>query len=346
MTTPLRIGFVAPMLGGNPGFVLSQAEIQANLFTQAGFEVFRTSTIPSPIWRLADTIRSIISWRNEVDLLIHSVFSGRGFVNTDIVSQLCKIFHIPIIFSLHGGSLPAFARQHENWVKRTFQRADVFVSPSNYLAHFFSDWGYLVHVIPNLLTLSDYPHRLRSQIQPNLIWMRSFHSIYHPEMAIRVLQQLQYRFPDVKMTMAGSDKGLLPKLKIMAIECGLGTKIEFAGFLDLPGKQKQFARHDIYLNTNRVDNMPVSVMEAAAFGLPIVATRVGGIPYLLEHEQTGLLVEDGNAAEMAAAVTRLLTNPELVQHLSRNGRILAEKCSKENVLHEWDKLIRQVLRDD
>lgn len=338
METVQRIGFVAPMLGGNSGYVLSQAEIQADLFAQSGYEVFKTSTNPSPLWRMFDMVKAVISWRNRVDLIIHSVFSGRGFINTDIVSYFCKILNIPIIFVLRGGALPSFAREHERWLKHTLSRADALVSPSNYLAGFFVERGYSVHVIPNVLKMSDYPFRLRSQIQPNLIWMRSFHPIYNPDMAIRVLQLLQPMFPQVRLTMAGSDKGLLPGMKKLAAQCEVTDKIKFAGFLDLSGKQKEFSDNDIFLNTNRVDNMPVSVLEAAAFGLPIVATNVGGIPYLLQHEQTGLLVEDENAEKMTEAVIRLLQEPELTARLSSEGRRLAEMSSWTAVNTQWEAL--------
>lgn len=333
------------MLGSNVGYVLSQAEIQADLFAEAGYSVWRTSSNPAPIWRLFDTIRSIVSWRNRIDLIIHSVFSGRGFLNTVIVSRLCMQFHIPIVFALHGGALPTFATKHEGWVRRTFNLADAFVAPSNYLANFFGDWGYPVHVIPNVLEMAHYPFCVRSIIKPNLIWMRSFHYLYHPEMAVEVMQIVKQSYPEVKLTMAGSDKGLLQPVKKLAVKKGVNHNINFAGFLDMPGKQRQFAQNDIYLNTNRVDNMPVSVVEAAAFGLPIVATRVGGIPHLLEHEQTGLLVEDANVEEMATAVIRLLNEPELVLRLSQNGRDLAEESSKENVLQKWRLLIQQIINN-
>jgi glycosyltransferase involved in cell wall biosynthesis len=117
---------------------------------------------------------------------------------------------------------------------------------------------------------------------------------------------------------------------------GLQEEVRFAGFLDLPGKQQQFAGHDIYLSTNRIDNTPVSVLEAAAFGLPVVATRVGGVPFLLQDGQTALLVEDDAAEAMAQAVRRLVEEPGLAGRLSENGRRLAEQFDWSQVLDLWE----------
>ena len=88
--------------------------------------------------------------------------------------------------------------------------------------------------------------------------------------------------------------------------------------------------------------MPVSVLEAGAFGLPVVATAVGGIPHLLRDGQTGLLVPDGDATAMAEAVRRLLSEPGLAAALSANGRQLAESCGWPRVRAQWESLFAEV----
>jgi glycosyltransferase involved in cell wall biosynthesis len=143
--------------------------------------------------------------------------------------------------------------------------------------------------------------------------------------------------------MAGQDKGLLQGMKDLARERRLEQSIRFPGFLDMTGKQREFSTHDIFLNTNRVDNTPVSVIEAAAFGLPIVATAVGGVPYLLEHEHTGLLVPDDDAETKTQAVIRLLQDAALATRLSQNARQWAEQFDWERVISQWESLFAQMM---
>jgi glycosyltransferase involved in cell wall biosynthesis len=163
-------------------------------------------------------------------------------------------------------------------------------------------------------------------------------------MAVQVLKSLAPEYSSARLTLAGQDKGMLQTLKTQVEAEGLEGCIRFVGFLDMPGKQKEFAAHDIFLNTNHVDNMPVSVLEASAFGLPVVATAVGGIPSMLIQDETALLVQDGDVVGMAEAVKRLLTEDGLAARLSINGRRLAETCSWPEVKKQWVTLFAGVLR--
>ena len=341
-----RICLVGPMLGVNPGWVQTQGETLAGLLAGQGHRIRTTSHKPARLPRLLDTLASIFRWRNEVDLVIHQVFSGMAFGVTDAASVLCEILNLRQLFVLHGGALPQFASRHPRWAGRVLQRADAIVTPSAYLARVFGPLAKTpedIRVIPNILAIEEYPFRLRSSLRPRLLWMRTFHDVYHPKLAIRVLAELRESHPGAMLTMAGQEKGLGARMDRLTGELGLGDHVHFPGYLGLEEKRREFDRHDIFLNTSRIDNMPVSVLEAGAFGLPVVATRVGGIPDLLEHERTGLLVPDGDVGAMAAAVRRLLVDPALARRLSAAGRALAEQSGWEMIMPQWEALIEEVI---
>lgn len=341
-----RLCLVGPMLGVNPGWVSTQGEIMAGLLSESGYHVLLTSTRPARLPRLADTLGSLIVWRKDIDLVIHQVFSGPAFGITAAASILCQWLRLPQIFVLRGGALPEFAASRPGWVKRVMRRAAAIVAPSAYLAGVFEsilEPGTRMRIIPNILAIENYPFRHRPIVQPRLLWMRTFHEIYNPVMAVEVLADLRQTHPATTLTMAGQEKGLHAEVVAGVRRWGLTDAVRFPGFLDLPSKVREFDEHDIYLNTNRVDNMPVSVLEAGAFGLPVVATTVGGIPYLLNDGETGLLVPDGDVKAMADSVRRLLDEPDLAGLLSANGRALAESCSWGAVRAQWEALFQEVL---
>lgn len=293
---------------------------------------------------MLNIVFSLHAWRKQLQLALINVYSGRAFILADVASLTARILGLPIILMLHGGNLPAFVRRHPMWAERVLSRGDGFVAPSLYLAQAFNPLCKF-RVIPNLIQLDSYPYRPRRHLQPRLLWMRTFEKVYHPQMAVKVLSLLKGNFPSAHLTMAGQDQGELGPTRELAKACGLENDVRFVGFLDLAGKQREFDEHDIFLNTNRMDNMPVSLLEVAGSGLPIVSTRVGGIPYMLSDEETALLVENQDIEGMATSVQRLLTDPSMAMKLSLNGRKMAESCTWPNIRVQWESLFDEIIQE-
>ncbi len=339
-----RVCFIGNMLGHNPGYVTTQGQVVSDLLAAEGVGITSVSSKINRALRLAEIVMTLVRDHRKFDAVVLEVYSGLGFIIADVAGWLCKRFKLPLIMFLHGGNLPEFIQENPKWIRRVLDRADFLVAPSPFLAGKIGNLGYKITVIPNVIELGLYAFRERSEIRPHLVWMRSFHSIYHPEMAIEVLAELRQSVPQATLTMAGVDKGLEKKIKEMVAKKGLVPAVRFPGFLDADAKAREFAAADIYLNTNRIDNMPVSVVEACAFGLPVVATAVGGLPYLIEHRKNGLLVPDGDVKAMVKAVKSLLDNPDLTRKISQNGRNLAENSSWTKVRADWQQLFEKAVR--
>lgn len=343
MTKKTRLCFVGNMMGRNAGSVTTQGQITADLFAAEGYEVVDVSSKLNRLARLMEIITVLIKNRHRFELVLLEVYSGLSFVIAETTSLLCKIFKLPLIMVLHGGKLPEFIEKHPHWTKRVLRRANSLVAPSPFLARKIGVHGFQIEVVANVIELDLYPFRERARLSPNLLWMRSFHPIYNPEMAIKVLAELRKTYPDATLTMAGVDKGLESSVKKMTADMDLSEAVEFPGFLNAEQKAQTFSEADIFLNTTRTDNMPVAVVEACACGLPVVATNVGGLPDLISHGENGLLVENENVAEMAGAVKLLLEDTDLAQKISRGGRVLAERSVWPAVCAQWEKLFAEIL---
>jgi L-malate glycosyltransferase len=343
MTKKPRLCFVGSMLGRNAGHITTQGQITADLFAAEDYEVFCVSSKINKIARLAEIAAVLIKNSRRFDLVLLEVYGGMSFFIADAASRLCRIFKLPLVMVLHGGGLPKLFEEHPRWAKKVLRRANRLIAPSPFLAEKIGLAGFDIEVVPNVIDLDLSPFRERGKISPRLIWMRSFHPIYNPQMAIEVLAELRKSFPDATLTMAGVDKGLEAELKRKVGEMNLQDAVRFPGFLDAEQKKREFSEADIYLNTNRIDNMPVSVLEACAFGLPVVATNVGGLPYLISDGKNGLLVENENVGQMTAAVKLLLEDANLTQKISRNARQLSECSGWANVRGDWEKLFAEVL---
>jgi glycosyltransferase involved in cell wall biosynthesis len=97
------------------------------------------------------------------------------------------------------------------------------------------------------------------------------------------------------------------------------------------------------INASLVDNMPISILEALASGVPVVSTDAGGIPYLVEDGKTALLVPKKDPAAMAAAMLRILHNPDLYAKLRDNGLASLERYTWESVKQQLLAVYQQTL---
>jgi glycosyltransferase involved in cell wall biosynthesis len=337
-----RLLFAGSMVGRNPGHITQQGQILADLFQREGYEVRSASALLNRYGRLADITTTLARHRGDVDVVVLEVYGGPSFVVEDITSWLGSRLGLPIIMWLHGGALPEFMAKFPGWTKRVLRRAHTIVTPTDFLARTVAQHGFEARIIPNVIELDSYPYRHREAVAARLFWMRSFHPIWNPNMALRVMARLRDSLPGASLVMAGPDKGSLPDVIRQTQSLGLGDRVRFAGFLDQEGKTREGGAADIYINTNHIDNAPVGVLEACAMGLPVITTSVGGIPDLFDHGETALFVRDDDDEGMARSVQGLCSNPDLAALLSRNGRRLAECFSWEQVRPRWEQLFSEL----
>lgn len=343
MSDRTRLAFVGSMTGSDLGRVAVAGETLAGFFSDYGYPVLLTSCYRQRLLRLADIMRTLISQRQNIDIQVLQVYGGMSFITEDVSSWLGKQLEQKIIAHVHGGAMPEFMARNPQWSCRVFRRADAIVTPTFFLARAIEAYGFRVKVIPNGIEISKYTYRWRRQLSPRLFWMRTFHSVYNPQLAVRVLARVRKVLPGATLVIAGEDKGEQSVVQALVTKLNLDNAVRFPGYLNMAAKVREANAADIFLNTNRIDNSPVSVIEACAMGLPVISTNVGGIPDLLTHNKTALLVPDDDDEAMASAVLRLLADENLAGRLSANGRRLAESCSWDHVRSKWEKLFGKLM---
>lgn len=339
---PPVLGFVGIHSNGRPDMPVSQNETIAALFADAGYTVRKASGIRRPALRTLHQIVAI-PWWTDVDAIVIAGFSGPSFFIVEFATVLARLTGKRAIVFLHGGQLPVFGNRHRRRVERAFARADRVLAPSDFLAREFVSWGVDVRVIPNVLSLEAYPFVRRTSARPAILWMRTFHEHYDPLTAVRTLARLVEDHPEVKMTMGGADHGLLGATQAEADRLGVRDRIEFPGYLRGEDKVRALRDHDFFLNTNVVDNMPVSVLEASASGMVPVATAVGGIPALLADGVEAELAPAGDDRALAGAIDRLLRESDRYARLAQGARRMAERSGWPNVHELWEDQLHTLL---
>lgn len=331
----LYIGNKLNKTGSNVSYI----SVLGSLLSREGFVMFYASSKLNKVLRLLDMISKVIRFGPKVDKVLIDTYSTQNYYYAFIISQLCRLLKVDYLPILHGGNLPSRLKSNPRMSRMIFKNAEHNISPSAYLKNAFEEVGYknVIH-IPNTIEITNYPFTKRTFDEPRLLWLRSFSVIYNPQLALKVMDLLKKSHPGVQLCMVGPDSdGTLDDLKKMAENLNLDVK--FTGKLSKQDWIKLSKDYNIFINTTNFDNMPVSVIEAMALGLPVVSTNVGGMPFLIESGKNGILVEPENAEEMAQAVLSLLYDGKTRHNTIECAREQAEQFDWKNVKKIWLKIL-------
>ena len=222
------------------------------------------------------------------------------------------------------------------------KQADVVVTPTRYLADLFAEFGIEAEAIFNSLETEGFRYRERTNPRPTFYHNRGHEPVYDVPTTLRAFARIQQRCPEAVLRLS-HDGPLRPALERQAAELGL-RNVDFLGKVSLERNAKLYDQADVYLMSPRQDNMPLSVLESFASGLPVVSTEAGGVPCLIEDGVTGLLAPVGDDAALATAACRVLEEPGLAARLGRAGRREAEKYSWAAVGAQWIGLYERLGR--
>lgn len=214
------------------------------------------------------------------------------------------------------------------------RRADAIVVPSPFLVDVFSRFGLEARSIPNFVELEKIPYRVRRHPSPHFLSNRNFAPLYNVGCVLRAFRIIQDAMPDARLTIAGDgdERASLHRL-VQMLEL---RNVTFLGQLGHAEMLALYGDVDVYLNAPNIDNMPNSVIESFAAGVPVVSTRAGGIPYIVTHDVTGLLVGLDDHAALAAQALRLFSEDGLALRLATAARREAlEKYSWEAAHAGW-----------
>lgn len=343
----MRIALVGP-LPPPAGGMANQTALLAHLLSADGHDVtvVRTNAPHSPHW-----IGRLRGVRAVARLLPYLARLWSVFGHTDVVHVmansgwawhlfaapavwLASLRGVPVVVNYRGGEAEAFLARSARWVKLTLRRAAIVVVPSRFLEQIFGRYGVSCIVVRNIVDLSRFAPAAATKAaagtRPHLVVTRNLEAIYDVGTALVAFAHVRNQWPQARLTVAGRGPEL-DTLQRQAADLGIGAAVTFVGSLGPREMEALYEDADLMLNASRVDNMPNALLEAMASGVPIVSTDAGGIPYMVEHERTALLVPCGEPALMAQAALRLLREQALAARLCENGLVAADQYAWRNV---------------
>jgi len=225
--------------------------------------------------------------------------------------------------------------------RKTLAKADRLVVPSRYLVDVFREFGLEAQAVPNTVDLAQFSFRERKPLRPNLICTRGFHPYYNVDVVVQAFAAVRKVFPEAHLDLVGGGE-LEAEIRGLVQRLDLSAAVTFAGVTPYAEIARHYNAADIFINASSLDNMPVSILEAFAAGTPVVTTAPECMPYLVEHQRTGLLSKVGDADALAQNVLRLLAEPGLAVRLATNARKQAQGYEWSAVRDQWVDVYRSL----
>ena len=263
--------------------------------------------------------------------VVHVHFASRGSTWRKLfIASMALRAGATLVLHAHGGGFDRFLsaqpRIAQEWIKSTFQQARLFVVLSTHWRDFYIE---RLGIDPARVRILWNPTRMPADVSDrrgrHIVHLAYLGLVSEAKGAfdlVRAVLQLPPAVRDrVKLTVAGN--GELERIRALA--ASLGPTIDIRSWIPAEERDRLLQEADVYVLPSYFEGVPMSILEALAAGLPVIATRVGGIPEIVTHEKTGLLIEPGDVEALSRQIERLVTDEALRLEYGNAARISAER---------------------
>ena len=288
-----------------------------------------------------------------VGLLHVHIASDASFWRKALFIVPARALGVPYILHMHGGDFATFYRERCGRVARAFLRslyrnAEVVIALSDEWRAALAEAipGIRLVVVPNPVEMPASPAAVEAE-PPKVLYLGVVKEAKGCYDLLQAWRDVLAKHPGARLILAGS--GELERARAVAAELGIAHSVDLPGWTAGAAKSALLRSAGVFVLPSHFEALPMAVLEAMAAGLPIVATRVGGIPDAVADGRDGILVEPKDPAQLAAALERLLADASLRRAMGASARKRAAETFSADVIVPrveslWDGLVPDLKR--
>ncbi len=313
----------------NLGGISAQVALLQHKLQQEGYtaEIFSTK---GNVWqRICHFFALLWTARKYSVLHIHGCSGLGGFLPIVYGVLVGKVLRKRIVVSYHGGEADAFFALHPHFVRFFLQRTHTNIVLSGFLEEVFHKYQLSCVVIPNILEFDAAQYKERTSLQPHFVSVRHLSELYNIPCILEAFVIVQQQIPKATLTLLGEGEQR-SMLEDYVEEKGL-QHVRFVGAVPNALMYDYLRQTDIMLSAPRIDNMPVSVLEAFNAGVLVISSRVGGVPYMMRENETGLFFSANQPQELAEKMLWALQHQAEAIAMIHKAKADVDKYSWENI---------------
>ena len=327
------------------------------------FEVYRFKAYPpgipyaSAYGIIPSLIKSLIKSKPDI---VH--IQSYMLIHSDISSILSRTKKIPYILTVHTfgdapprphlGALMKFYIHTLGKINLKSANKIIVLVPD--AAEYISKLGIdkeKICIIPNGINCNHFlnmpsPYEFKKDYKIDgkmVLFVGGLSSRKGVQYLIKAMPKILRKIPDTTLVVVGVDWGFQSHLEGLSHELRVDKKVLFTGSVSNEQLLDAYSACDVFVLPSEREGLPTVILEAMASGKPVIATNVGGNPYVIEDGVTGFLVEYGNETKLADKIIYLLENEDIREKVGKNARKKVGDYSWEKIAEGIEKIYTELV---
>ena len=319
------------------GGINAQVDLLCRYMKNEGYTADVFSTKGNPLKRIGLFFQLLFLVRKYDVLHVHGC-SDWGMLPVVYGIITGKVWRKKIIVTYHGGGAREYLSKYGAFAKKWLCRADKVIVLNGYLEQVFRGYDIPCIIIPNVVLLREDIYRPKEVIAPKMISIRHLTELYRINLIICAYEKVLAQYPEATLDILGQGDQR-EKLEQYVCEHHLHG-VHFIGQVPNEHIYDYLESNDIMLSAPKIDNMPVSLLEAMNAGLLVISSNVGGVPYMIEHHKTGLLFDSSQQSTIPDKMAEQIL--WALEHQAESLKMI-EAAHEEVKKYSWIEVRKQLL---
>ncbi len=265
--------------------------------------------------------------RGRVDLVHIHCSAGGPFYQKGLLALLCRLMGAKTVLHIHGGSFPEFyERSYHKWtIRLLLRRAGAVVSVAQSLCDYINNHcGCKSVVVPNFAALKFFSANADPRTGSDILFTGTLSTRKGIPVLLDALAKLRQQGYDNTLVLAGLTGGDISRTEFL--ETVKAGNLEPVVLIEDAGQDRilsMLEKAAVFALPSFTEGMPISLLEAMSAGVPVVASRVGGVAEAVAEGEEGFVVTPGDSGQLADRLLKILANPGLRSDMGERGRATA-----------------------
>jgi glycosyltransferase involved in cell wall biosynthesis len=277
---------------------------------------------------------------------LHGASYG-SFLRKMIIIHICHLLNVKIVYHIHGGGFKLFYKKYnkQNIIKKTINKANLLICLSDSWKYFLSSVidEKKIYVVNNMVDKPEFVKKYSSN--RSIIQFLFLGRIGENKGIFDLLEVIKdnKEYLNNKFLLYIGGDGETDKLIEFVAKSGLQHLVNFEGWVSGEKKKELLSICDVYILPSYIEGLPVSILEAMSYGMPIISTTVGGIPEVVSNKENGFLMEPGDKQSIKDGIKYFIDAPQEIEVMGRKSLAIVTNFYPENVIAKLSSIYKKIL---